>query len=98
VAHSASAKKRIRQNVKSRGHNRWRKDQVKVALKGLELAIHDGKADDAQAKLKTLYRTLDKVSVKRTIHPNAASRKKSRMAKAINKMVAAKAAPAAPTA
>lgn len=87
----------MRQNVKHRGRNRWRRDQVKEAVKTLEQAIHDGKGDEAKDKLKALYRTLDKVSVKRTIHPNTAARKKSRMAKRINKMTAAAAVSAAPS-
>jgi len=88
VAHSLSAKKRVRQNVKHRGLNRWRKEQAKTAVKSLEQAIHDGKKDDAAAKLTTMYKTLDKVAAKGTIHKNTVARKKSRMAKRLNKMAA----------
>lgn len=92
MAHSLSAKKRIRQNAKRHGRNRWRKDQAKTAVKTLELAIHAGAKDDAAAKLSAMYKTLDKVAAKGTIHKNAVARKKSRMAKRINKMGKAAAA------
>ncbi len=97
MAHSLSAQKRIRQNAKHRARNRWRKDKLKTAVKALEQAIHDGKKDDGPARLKALYATLDKTAAKGTIHKNAANRKKARMARRLNKMMAG-AAPAAPTA
>lgn len=86
MAHSLSAKKRDRQNEKHHGRNRARKEQVKAVVKDLEQAIHDGKKADATAKLSDLYKTLDKVAAKRTIHPNTVARKKSRLAKRVNKM------------
>ncbi len=91
MAHSLSAKKRIRQNAKRHGRNKWRKEQVKVVVKAVEQAIHDGKKDDAAGKLSAMYKTLDKVAAKGTIHKNTVARKKSRLAKRINKIAAAKA-------
>lgn len=88
MANSLSAKKRIRQNAKNRGLNRWRKEKAKTAIKSLELAIHDGKKDEAATKLKDVYKVLDKVAAKGTIHKNTVARKKSRMAKRLNKMSA----------
>ena len=88
MAHSLSAKKRIRQAEKHRGRNRWRKDQAKGAVKSLEQALHSGKKQDAAAKFKDMQKTLDKVAAKGTIHKNAVARKKSRMAKRVNKMAA----------
>ena len=97
MAHSLSAQKRIRQNAKHRARNRWRKDKLKTAVKAMDVAIHEGKKEDAPAKLKALYATLDQVAAKGVIHKNAASRKKARMARAMNKMLAG-AAPTAPKA
>ncbi len=85
MAHSLSAKKRDRQNAKRRGRNRWRKDQVKEAVKAFEQAMADGKKDAAADKLKVVYKKLDQVSAKGTIHKNAAARKKSRLAKRLAK-------------
>jgi small subunit ribosomal protein S20 len=81
VAHSISAKKRIRQNVKRRARNRWRKAQVKEAVRAFDESLHSGDIDGAKDKLKVVYKHLDKIAAKGTIHKNAASRKKSRLAK-----------------
>ena len=86
MAHSLSAKKRDRQNLKRRARNRWRKEKVKTAVRGFEEAVTSGdKAKSAEA-LKTAVKTLDKVAAKGTIHKNTASRKKSRLAKRLAKL------------
>jgi small subunit ribosomal protein S20 len=85
VAHSLSAKKRIRQNVKQHGRNRWRKDAVKDAVKAFQAALESGKKDEAAALLKACFKKLDQVAAKGTLHKNTADRKKSRLAKALNK-------------
>jgi small subunit ribosomal protein S20 len=85
VAHSLSAKKRVRQDAKRRGHNRWRKDQVKNAVKAFDQAVKDGKLDEAATRLKAVYKKLDQVSSKGTIHKNTASRKKARLTRQLNK-------------
>lgn len=93
MAHSLSAKKRIRQSLKRRARNRWRKDSLKKALKTFDEAIRGGKIDDAGKQLPSLYKKLDQVAAKGTIHKNAASRKKSRLTAQLRK-----ARPAAATA
>jgi small subunit ribosomal protein S20 len=85
VAHTLSAKKRIRQNIKSRARNRWRKDQIKNALRDFEKALHDGDAEQVQQCYRQVCKRLDQVAAKGTIHKNAASRKKARLAVRINK-------------
>ena len=84
MAHSLSAKKRIRQNAKRRGRNRWRKDQIKSAIKAFDEALHDGKTDQAAEQLKLVYKKLDTFAAKGTIHKNAAARKKARLTKRLN--------------
>jgi small subunit ribosomal protein S20 len=92
MAHSLSAKKRVRQNLKARALNRWRKGNVRQLVKEFnELLLHGSQAD-AQAKLVALYKTLDQVAAKGTLHKNTASRIKSRLTIALNKKAAAKAA------
>jgi len=86
VAHSLSAKKRDRQNVKHRGINRWRKDKVKTAVRSFEESVQAGNKDQAAEQLKAVYKSLDKIAAKGTIHKNAASRKKSRLAKRLAKV------------
>ncbi len=88
MAHSLSAKKRIRQNAKRRGHNRWRKEQIKAAVKAFEESVKAGDSDKAAEQLKTCYKRLDQVAAKGTIHKNSAARKKARLAKSLAAMSA----------
>jgi small subunit ribosomal protein S20 len=90
VAHTLSAKKRIRQNVKRRALNRWRKNRVKDVVKDFENALKEGKKNEkaiAEA-LNACYKQLDKTAAKNTIHKNAAARKKARLTAAMNKALA----------
>lgn len=86
MAHSASAKKRIRQNEKRRARNRWRKAKIRDAVKAFDQAVHDGDAGQAQQALQVCYKTLDQVAAKGSIHKNAAARKKSRLSKRLKAM------------
>ena len=88
MAHSLSAKKRIRQNDKRRARNRWRKNTVKQAIRDFDEAVRQGDAAQADQKLSLAYKQLDKVAAKGTIHKNAASRKKSRLARRLAKVKA----------
>ena len=85
MAHSLSAKKRIRQNVKQRGRNRWRKEQAKEAVKALDEAVRKGDDQAAGERLKLVYKKVDKMAAKGAIHKKTAARKKSRLAKRMNK-------------
>ena len=90
VPNSLSAEKRVRQNVRHRARNRWRKGQAKDAVKALEDAIQTGDAAKAAEQLRAFYKTIDQVAAQGTIHKNSASRKKARLAKRVAKMSAAK--------
>jgi small subunit ribosomal protein S20 len=93
MPHLKSAKKRLRQNIKRRDHNRATKKALKKQLK----AVFEGGADlkttvdqvkkDATAAVKKL----DKAAARGVIHRNNAARKKSQIARLIN----AKSKPAA---
>ena len=86
MAHSLSAKKRVRQNLKRRARNHWRKDQIKDVVKAFETVVHGGDKAAAADKLKACFSTLDAVAAKGVIHKNAANRKKSRLAKRLHKL------------
>ena len=85
MAHSLSAKKRIRQNLKRNARNRARKDQLKTQVKAFTVALTGGDAGKAETELRKVTARLDKIAVKGTIHKNAAARYKSRLAKAAGK-------------
>jgi small subunit ribosomal protein S20 len=93
VAHSLSAKKRIRQTAKRRARNRARKETLKDQVKGFLAALTGGNVDAAKEEFRKTTQRLDKVAAKHTIHKNAASRKRSRLAKRLNAMVATGGAP-----
>ena len=88
MAHSLSAKKRVRQNAKRRTINRARKSQVKTQVKRLETALDAGNVEAATAELKATVKKLDKVAATSTMHKKTAARKKSRLAKRLNSLKA----------
>ncbi len=88
MAHSLSAKKRVRQNTRKRTLNRSRKSQVKTQIKHLEAVIDEGKTTEAQEQFRLLTKKLDKVASTSTMHKKTAARKKSRLAKKINALKA----------
>ena len=92
MAHSLSAKKRIRQNIKRRARNRARKDVLKGQVKGFNAALTGGDMAKAETELRLVTQRLDKVAAKGTIHKNAAARRRSRLTKRLNAAKAAKAA------
>jgi small subunit ribosomal protein S20 len=90
-----SAKKRVRQNIKSRARNRARKVLIKEQTKSFLAALTAGDVDKAKVELNKTVRRLDKVAAKNTIHQNAASRRRSRLTRRLNALVAAKSGAAA---
>jgi small subunit ribosomal protein S20 len=79
-----SALKRDEQAEKRRLRSRSRKAQIFTERKKLEAAPADKKV----AQLSTVASLLDKAAKKGTIHPNKASRLKSRLALRTNKALA----------
>ena len=92
MAHSLSAKKRVRQNIKRRARNRARKEVLKDQVKAFLGAVTHGDFAKAATELKNVTRRLDKVAAKHTIHKNTAARKRSRLTKRLNAAKAAKGA------
>ncbi|RJF71659.1 MULTISPECIES: 30S ribosomal protein S20 [Deinococcus] len=84
-----SAQKRHRQSLKRRALNRSKKSTIKTFTKKAVAALTGG-ADVAAAQSKA-ESLIDKAAKTGTLHKNAAARKKSRLAKAINKAKAAQA-------
>lgn len=91
MANSVSARKRIRQNVKARSVNRWRKTNLRSAMKDYREVILHGSVDDAKTKLNGLYKLLDKASSTSTMHKNTAARYKSRLTSKLNQKQSASA-------
>jgi small subunit ribosomal protein S20 len=84
MANSASAKKRIRQNIKSRARNRWIKSGYRTKIKEYHETILHGSVEDAQSQLDSIYKELDQAASTPALHKNPASRYKSRLAAKLN--------------
>ena len=97
MAHSLSAKKRVRQNIKAQARNKWRKGQIREQGKVLTAAMGAGDLEKSAAELNKLVKIMDKVASKNTIHKNAAARKRSRLTKRLNALRAGGGKPAGTT-
>ena len=90
MAQSLQAKKRAKQNVANRMINRARKSRVKTQVKHFEAALDAGDVETATEQLRLVSQKLDKTASTSTMHKKTASRKKSRLAKQLNKVKAKK--------
>ena len=90
-----SAAKRMRQTVKRTARNRVRKEKLKKALKTFKAAVRKADAPGANPEvaravadgLKVVTKAVDKAGTKGTLHRNAVNRRKSRLAKAANRVI-----------
>lgn len=80
-----SAKKALRQNVTRAKRNVVRKETYKKEVKEFRKLLGAKKIDALEAKLKTVFKALDKAAKTNVIKKNKASRLKSRLAQAIAK-------------
>jgi small subunit ribosomal protein S20 len=92
VPNTASAKKRVRQNVKRRAVNRWRKVRIKDQVKTFLKAVQEQDVQTAEAEFRKTCGLLDKVATTSTLHRNTAARRKSRLARRLKMLKEAKAA------
>lgn len=83
MANTASAEKRNRQALKRRARNVQVRTGVKSAVKKVREAIAKGDAAGAKTALAAAEKTIDKAASKGVVHRNAASRKISRLARAV---------------
>ena len=88
MPNTSQAAKRQRQNVKRKLINRARKTAIKTQTKKVETAVTEENAATAAEAYKIVQARLDKAAKGRTIHPNKAARRKSRLQKKINAMKA----------
>ena len=79
MAHSLSAKKRVRQNVTHRARNRWRLRTMREAFKDFNEQILHGSAEKAAEAFAKCVKVIDRSASKGVIHKNQAARRKSRM-------------------
>ena len=86
MANIKSAKKRILVNQTKAERNKEIKSSVKTAVKKVRVAIEAQDKEAAKAALLNATTVIDKAASKGVYHKNTASRKVSRLAKAVNEI------------
>ncbi len=81
-----SAKKRLKTDRLRRARNLRVKAALKALVKDLHRAIDLKKSEEAKAILVKVTRALERAASKGVIHKNTARRRKSRLAKKVNKL------------
>jgi small subunit ribosomal protein S20 len=84
MPHTRSAAKRHRQSEDRRIRNKDRLTELKSIKKRIVRAVHDGQKAEAETLYREVTKALDQAASRKTIHKNAASRTKARLAKAIS--------------
>ncbi len=81
-----SAKKALEQNRRRRIFNLRRSRTMRSLIKETRQLITEGKKEEALKMLPQAFKAIDKAAKKGIIKKNNASRKKSRLSKAINQI------------
>lgn len=89
MAHSISARKRVRQNLKNRARNRWRVKAMRDAIKNFVQKVTYGTEAEATEAFQAVSKIVDKSASKGVIHKNQAARRKSRLVKRLKAKVTA---------
>lgn len=79
MAHTLSAKKRIRQNESHRARNRWRLRAMRTAIKDLNEQLLHGSPEQVRDAYRKASAVIDRTAQKGIIHKNQAARRKSRL-------------------
>jgi len=88
MANIKSAKKRIKITAKKTMRNRVIKSRTKTVMRKVVEAVAAGDAKAAKDALVLAVKTIDKAASKGVYHKNNAARKKSKLAKIVNGVVA----------
>ncbi len=82
-----SAQKAQRQAATHEVANKRVKKEMRETVRSLEKAIDARSTDEAARLLSVAYKKLDKAAKKGVIHHNTASRKKSRLYRAVKRLL-----------
>lgn len=91
MPNSASAKKRLRQSIDRRLHNRTIKSALRTQIRKVRTAVQGGDIETSEQEFRVVTKKLDQAAGKKVIHANQAARLKSRLSAAIKKAKEAKA-------
>lgn len=93
MAHTNSAKKRIRQNEKRRQRNQAYRTRYRSLLKRSRVLLENGEVAEGAEAVAQTAQMLDRVASKGVIHRRKAARLKSRLMKKLNAAQSAAPAP-----
>ena len=79
MPNTPSAKKRLRQNIKRRVHNRAVKTNMRGQIRRVREAIQAGDLEKARTEFRAATKKLDRAASRNVIHRNKAARTKSRL-------------------
>ena len=85
-----SALKAQRRDARKRIYRGRVRTSTRTAVRQMRMLLAAGKLPEAEKAYQTAASSLDKAAQKGVIHKNAAARRKSRLALALNKAMAAK--------
>jgi small subunit ribosomal protein S20 len=91
MAHTKSARKRIRQDEKRRVRNQSVKTRVRSLTKQFRTTLDESDSEQTAKALKEAIQALDKAATKGIMHSKTASRKIGRLSKAAHKKSSAEA-------
>ena len=89
MARSLSSRKRLRQTVVRTARNKSRRSELKTAVRKVQDAIVKRDVEAGEAAFREACSVLDRGGDRKTIHKNAAARRKSRLARRLNELKAA---------
>ncbi|RCS41129.1 30S ribosomal protein S20 [Bremerella cremea] len=79
MPNTKSAKKRLRQNVVRRTHNRAVKSSLRSSIRKVREAVSAADFEKAEEQFRATVKKLDKAGAKRVLHPKTTARLKSRL-------------------
>jgi small subunit ribosomal protein S20 len=85
---SKSAEKQTRVASRRQQRNKAVRSQVKTNITKAEKLVFNGDIKAAQAAVTEAVSSLDKAAEKKILHPNNAARRKSRLMKKLNEIIA----------
>lgn len=89
MARSLSSRKRLRQTVVRTAQNKARRSELKTSVRKVQDTILKRDVAASEAAFREACGLLDRNGNRKTIHKNAAARRKRRLARRLNELKAA---------
>jgi len=86
LAEKGSAAKRHRQSLRRRLRNRVAVSEVRTSVKSFVTAVGSNNKEEAEKALRLVVKKIDTAAGKGIFHRNTVARKKSRLAKMLNRL------------